>query len=195
MSRCPVKLSGEAKTFAFSDIEVLLQKTLTFGSSLAADLPAGAGWLPLVVLVVLYVTAMIDAQTGRIPDPPIFLGLLLSVAVVGIMGDWPEASHRLLLGLLAAIALWGVNQAYYRLSGHDALGMGDAKWTALAVTVFGLKPVAMAWAAGAWLALLWIGARWLVFRVRRQGKNKGYVHFSPFLFVGLIGVLYWLYLR
>jgi prepilin signal peptidase PulO-like enzyme (type II secretory pathway) len=112
------------------------------------------------------------------------------------------AAEHLLTGLGAAIVLWGANQLYYMAVKRDAFGMGDAKWTALAVAAFGFKPALWAWVIGAWLGLGWMAvkkihsfARKLVAAQASEENSGDYIHFAPFLFVGLLAGLYWYYLR
>jgi hypothetical protein len=59
----------------------------------------------------------------------------------------------------------------------------------LAVTGFGIVPTLFAWGAGACLAVLVMGA---LLAARRPIAR---VHFAPFLFLGLLGGLWWLRLR
>ncbi|NTU76384.1 MAG: hypothetical protein HGA90_00965 [Alphaproteobacteria bacterium] len=170
----------------------LSQNLLHYGSLFAEGLPPSLDWLPLVMLLTLAGTALYDAFTGRVPDAPLFLGLLVTTAAIGLAADWPLAAERLTLGLGVAIGLWAVNQLYRFFFQRDALGMGDAKWSLLAVTVFGLLPVVYAWVVGAWLALIWLGGAKLARRLRQQDAQDGsYVHFAPFLFLGLLAGLYW----
>jgi hypothetical protein len=71
----------------------------------------------------------------------------------------------------------------------DAFGMGDAKWTVLAVSCFGIVAGFLAWALGAWLALGWMGL------MRLMKRPIARVYFAPFLFIGLCAGIYWLRLR
>jgi prepilin signal peptidase PulO-like enzyme (type II secretory pathway) len=178
------------------------QKCVQTLPRLAVDLPPEAWWVPALVLLVLGVVAVFDACKGRVPDVPVFFGLLLATAAQGFYASWPLAGEHLLVGFGAAIALWALNQFYYGAFKHDAIGMGDAKWTALAVAAFGLKPSLWAWVIGAWLGLSWLAMRALLALLRRLFVNTGNprdfyerIHFAPFLFMGLLAGLYWNYLR
>lgn len=152
-------------------------------------LPSEAWWLPALVVLVLGASATIDAFTSVVPDPLIFTGLLAVVAVQGIDVSWPFAARHLTIALVAAIGLWALNMLWYRIFKRDALGMGDAKWTMLAVACFDINPVLFAWGFGACLALLWMGA----LRLTRYQITR--VYFAPFLFFGLMTGIYWLRLR
>ena len=172
----------------FTEIVEALER-LTFG------LPAEAWWMAGVALAILGATAAVDGWSGRIPDMGIFFGLMLTLAVRGVYGGWDAAAMDFFVALLVAALIYGANQLYYRWRKRDALGMGDAKWTALAVMNFGLKPVAVAWGVGAWLGLFWLLGLWTVRKLRRQQMATTKIHFAPFLFLGLLAGLYGLYLR
>jgi prepilin signal peptidase PulO-like enzyme (type II secretory pathway) len=152
-------------------------------------MPVEIWWLAPAVLVLLGVAAGIDAFTARVPDPVIFLGLFVTTAAQGFATDWPIAARHLTIGFGAGFSIYALNQLWYRLKKSDALGMGDAKWTMLAVTCFGIAPAAIAWGLGAWLALSWMGLR------RLAKKPMARVHFAPFLFAGLLAGIWWLRLR
>lgn len=151
---------------------------------IAFGLPAEAFFVPLVILYILSAAALVDARTGRIPDPFILGGLLFLVTMDGLFVNWPFAASRLALGLGAAFALWAVNQLWFKAFGHDSIGMGDAKWTALAVAAFHIKPVLMAWFIGALLGIVWLALLW--FWALLTGREKpSHIHFAPFLLIGL----------
>jgi prepilin signal peptidase PulO-like enzyme (type II secretory pathway) len=152
-------------------------------------LPEGGWWLAPIVFLLLAAAAVIDARTARVPDPVIFLGLFITAAVQGFLADWPFAARNLTIGLIAGVIPYLINLAWYRFKKRDALGMGDAKWTILAVACFGPLPGAAAWVLGAVLALLWMAAA----RVAR--KPAAHIHFAPFLCAGLAAGIYWLRLR
>ncbi|MBV8548045.1 MAG: prepilin peptidase [Alphaproteobacteria bacterium] len=148
-------------------------------------LPEGSVWLALVVLALLLTAAVIDAFKGIVPDPIIFFGTLLVVVTQGFYVTWPFAAHNLTLGLAGCFAIWAINEAWYRFLKHDALGMGDAKWTMLAITAFSIKAALIAWGAGACFAVLWlIGCRIIC-------RKTAHVHFAPFLFIGLLGAIFY----
>ena len=158
-------------------------------SATMPDMPQAAWPLALATLALLGLAALIDAFRGRIPDAIVFCGLVLATAVQGETESWPFAARHLAIALAVALFFWGVNWLWYRSYRHDAIGMGDAKWTMLAVDVFGIMPALYAWSLGAVLALLWLGGA-------RLAKKPGTrVHFAPFLLAGLLAGIYWLRLR
>ena len=148
------------------------------------DLPPDAWWVGAAVLGLLGVAAMIDLFKGIIPDALIFFGIVGLIPAQGEYRTWPHAAHQLTWGILAAVIIWGINELWYRTFKQDALGLGDAKWSLLAVACFGGLPVLFAWGVGAILGTVWIGAQKLI---RRPAAH---VHFAPFLFVGLIAGLW-----
>ena len=154
---------------------------------IAPDLPPHAWWLMALTLIVLGLAAAIDAVMGIVPDALVALGLTGLLAGFGLTLSWPVAAHHLLWGLGAALLLWAVNEIWYRRFKHDAFGMGDTKWSVLAVTGLGPLPVLMGWGGGACLAVLWLTG----LRLAKQPVRQ--VHFAPFLFLGLLGGLYWLH--
>ncbi len=149
------------------------------GDTIAA-LPPEGWWLAALVFAALGVAAAIDAFTARVPDVLIFVGLAVVAGAQAHYVSGSFAAANMGMALAVGVTIWGVNELWYKKFGHDALGMGDAKWSMLAVSCFGLALVALAWGAGACLALLWMaGGRLIRRRVRR-------VHFAPFLFTGLL---------
>lgn len=142
-------------------------------------------WFGAIALLLLGAAAVVDAFTSRVPDFLILPGYLLLLIGFGELVDWPFAAERLAYGFAAALVLVAINQFWYGLFKNDALGMGDAKWSALAVTAFSFKPVVIAWIVGAWLGVLWLFGAWVVSRVRNS-KTPVRVHFAPFLFIGLL---------
>ncbi len=152
---------------------------------ISPGLPPETLVISFAVLLILGLTAAVDAQKGEVPDLPIIFGILAAFLVQGVYGNWLLAAENLLAGAGVAALIWATNEIYFRMRGRDALGMGDAKWTMLAVTGFGIMPAAMAWGLGACLALAWMAVRRLVL----PACNDGVVYFAPFLFVGLtIGI-------
>lgn len=139
-----------------------------------------APWLPAFVLAVLFGTAAWDARTGIIPNIPILVGTLAMTGGRFLANGWQDALYYLGLGVGACVIIYLINEGWYRLFKKDAIGMGDAKWTGLAIVAFGPIASIFAWFAGSWLSLLWIGGCYL-FRVRIKK-----VYFGPFLFLGLI---------
>jgi prepilin signal peptidase PulO-like enzyme (type II secretory pathway) len=145
-----------------------------------ADMPPETWWVAVIALLILGTGAVVDLFKGIIPDPLIFFGMIGIVAAKGIYVAWPFAAHQMTWGLVAAAIIWAINEGWHRLFKHDALGMGDAKWSMLAVTCFGAMPVIIAWGIGALLGSVWI----ILQKIARRGTV--YVHFAPFLFIGLV---------
>jgi prepilin signal peptidase PulO-like enzyme (type II secretory pathway) len=151
--------------------------------------PPEIWWLPILVLALLGLAAAIDAIKGVVPDILIVIGLFALIAILGFEVSWPFAAGQLGWGIAAAIAIWAINELWFQMLGHEAIGMGDAKWTLLAAAGFGIVPVLFAWGAGACIAVLAMG---LLFAARKPVTR---LHFAPFLFLGLLVAIYWLRLR
>jgi hypothetical protein len=143
-----------------------------------------APWAPAVVYLILLGTAAWDARTGIVPNIPLALGAGLITGARFMAEGWEPALVYALQGLAAWVAVWALNEVWYRFLKKDAIGMGDAKWTALAIMAFGIVPALFAWFVGAWIALAWIGLCWAA------GKRIRKVYYAPFLFGGLtVGLL------
>lgn len=140
-------------------------------------------WLPFGIGVILFATAAWDARTGIVPNIPLLCGAAAVVAGRFLANGFPDAIMYLALGLGVWAIIWGFNEAWFRLFGKDAIGMGDAKWTALAAATFGIMPALLSWLAGSWLSIMWIILCFVV------GKRIRKVYFAPFLFCGLIVAL------
>lgn len=141
-------------------------------------------YLPAVIFLILLGVALWDARTGIIPDTPMAVGAVAVIVARFVAQGWKNALEYFLYGAAAAFIIWAFNELWYRLAKKDALGMGDAKWTALAVATFGVMPGVFAWFAGAWVALAWIGLSWAA------GRRIRKVYYAPFLFCGLtLGIL------
>lgn len=166
-----------------------MSQIFAFFAQTMPGMPAASGWLAPITLLVLALAAVIDARTSRVPDPLVLGGIFFTTAAEGFSVEWPYAGQLLAMGFAAGFLLYLINEFYYRVMKRDAFGMGDAKWTVLAVSCFGPLPALIAWVLGAWLALGWMGA------LRLAKRPIGRVHFAPFLFIGLCAGIYWLRLR
>ncbi len=152
--------------------------------------PPELWFLPFVLLTLLGLAALVDAFIGRVPNVLILLALAATLFPSAAYEGWPSAGGRFLLGAAAFWILKSANALYLSLTRRDALGMGDAKWTSVAAAAFGLPAVFWAWIFGAWLGLVWMGLRWLVGLLWRDARPSGYLHFAPFLLIGLLAKLY-----
>jgi prepilin signal peptidase PulO-like enzyme (type II secretory pathway) len=151
----------------------------------APGMPPEYWWMTACILSILALASTIDAFTGIVPDSLIFLGMLAVTGTQGMIASWPVAGTHLRHAVEAGLLVWLTNFLWYAKFHHDALGMGDAKWTMLAVACFGPVPGIFAWGVGSVLAVIFIGASRLVrFQVTQ-------LTFAPFLFIGLTIGLYW----
>jgi hypothetical protein len=143
-----------------------------------------APFLPLAVYLVLAGTAVWDAWRGIVPNIPLALAALAITIGRYLADGWQDAATFLALGAGAWLFIWVFNELWFRIFKKDAIGMGDAKWTAVAVAAFGVMPALFAWFAGAWVAIIWIIGSYLI------GRRIRKVFFAPFLMVGLtLGLL------
>ncbi len=141
---------------------------------------AYAPYLPGFVLFILLFVAAWDARTGIVPDSPMAIGALVMFIGRFTANGWQDAYAAFGWALLTWIIIFAINEIWYRLFGKDAVGMGDAKWTALAVLAFGGIPATFAWFAGAWISIIWIV---LCYATNHKIAK---VYFAPFLFCGLL---------
>ncbi len=168
--------------FVFPPLDIL--RTIT--ETAAPGMPPAYWWVAAGVLGILALSATIDAFTEIVPDVFILLGLIGIFIAQTLYSSWESAAWHFRYALAAGFFIWAVNTLWYRHFRYDALGMGDAKWTMLAVACFGVTPCVYAWGVGAILASLYIGfARLLRYQVSQ-------ITFAPFLFIGLCAGLYWL---
>lgn len=151
----------------------------------APSMPSELWVVSLFVLFLLGIAAVIDGFKGIVPDPLMFGGLAFVTGTIGYAVSWDLAADHLRQALLVGLFIYGVNAAWYYKFKQDALGMGDAKWTALSVVCFGVESSFMAWGVGSILATIFLG----LFRLFKHRIT--YITFSPFLFVGLSVVLSW----
>lgn len=118
------------------------------------DLPS------LLVAVLCWVTAaviIIDRDHFLIPDaitmPMLWLGLLANT-----IGTYQDARSAIASAALAYLALWAIGKVFHMARGEDGIGMGDAKWLAVAGAWFGATSafavLIVACAAGATYAAL-----------------------------------------
>lgn len=142
-------------------------------------------WLPAAIYAILFATAAWDARTGIVPNMPLAIGALAVLVAHDVVYGWNAVLGALVFGAGSWFGIWLLNELWFRIARRDALGMGDAKWTALAIMTFGWVPALFAWFVGSWVAIAWIiGCAIAKKRVRK-------VYFAPFLFIGLtIGILF-----
>jgi len=152
--------------------------------------PSALWFAAPILLVLLGYAALRDAFTGRVPDLPVLFALGLTLLFSAYAERWALTLERILLAVGAFGLLRLTNALYYFITRRDAFGMGDVKWTAAAAAAFGLPAVFWAWVFGAWIGLIWMGVRFVVTLVCRGVCARGYIHFAPFLMIGLLSKLY-----
>src|SRR5271156_3617780 len=107
-------------------------------------MPESGWWLAPVVLFLLGTLSVIDAMTAKVPDPLVLPSLIFITLVQGLFVDWGFAGLQLLYAFGVAFGLYVLNEIWFRATQHDGFGMGDAKWTMLAVACFGIVPAVFA---------------------------------------------------
>jgi prepilin signal peptidase PulO-like enzyme (type II secretory pathway) len=147
-------------------------------------LPQAVWWLTALVFFLLTLTALVDAVTSTVPEGLIFIGMFSVAVVQAVNVSLAFAATHFLWGCGAICVVWFVNMLWREAFKEDAIGMGDATWTGLAVACFGFPPVLWAWGIGAWLGLFWLGAG------RAVGLVYDRLYFAPFLLIGLITALW-----
>jgi prepilin signal peptidase PulO-like enzyme (type II secretory pathway) len=159
---------------------------LSYLLSFPPKMPEAIWLVPIIVLAILGWTALKDALTGRVPD------ILLALGFVGALGAslWGEgqslATKRLIVAGVAFFVLVIINAFYFRLARRDAFGFGDVKWSGLAAFMFGLEILFWTWCVAAWLGVMWFIIRKVVGFLWPRFRGESYIHFVPFLFIGLI---------
>lgn len=155
---------------------------------------ASPWWLSVPLWLCLGYSAWIDGRTGRVPNKILFPGAIYCLVVLGflafqklsILASLDFIGFRFLSALAVGAVFWLFNEVWWRWKRQDAIGMGDAKWSALAVLGFGVLPVLWAWSIAAWLGLGWIGLKKL------KRRKTEVIYFAPFLFIGLVLIKLWL---
>ena len=126
--------------------------------------------------LVLVAIALIDLRSFRIPD---VLSLpLIAAGIVGVPATTGVALHDLVIGAMGGFGVfWAIGAWYFRRTGIDGLGLGDAKLFA---------------AAGAWLGwqalpmVLLIAAIGGIVQALLRGKAGRHtaIAFGPWLALG-----------
>ncbi len=145
-----------------------------------AALPYSQCLATLLVLAVLGMLALVDAETGILPNE---LVLLLMLLVWGyswvVRGDCLPTQDRL-WGMSLGYALpMFFNTTYRRVRARDAIGQGDAKLLAAIGLWVGLIDLADVWIIAS--ALLLVYTVCLTFANRKTMRLNMGVPFGPFL--------------
>ncbi|MGH1452117.1 MAG: prepilin peptidase [Paracoccaceae bacterium] len=152
--------------FAITSVALLPLLALWEGIALCVSLPF------------LIVAAASDLVTREIPDI-CSVGLAIVAVICLRYQPWPEANLVCALAVLAVF--WGGSSLYFRLRGHEALGLGDVKLLSAAALLLG--PV------GFWLLLLIAPVGGIVFAL--IGRKRRDLPFAPFISYGVILALPW----
>lgn len=157
------------------------------------DVPAcmahfGAYALFVVALVII---AFIDLDHKQIPDAITIPGIPLLFAVAVLLGDRPAT--ELVLGIFASYGVVGlIGDAWYFLTGRDALGLGDAKLLSFVGALLGWRASLFALFGGALVGTILLVPVLLVRRLRRGRGDvlRFETPYGPFLVTAAIVFLF-----
>ena len=143
-------------------------------------LPYSQSLATVLVLAVLGMLALVDAETGILPNELVLLLMLLAWGYSWVIkGDGLPALDRL-WGMSLGYALPMLfNMAYRRVRARDALGQGDAKLLAAIGLWVGLTALADVWIIAC--ALLLVYTAGLMFANRAVMRLNVGIPFGPFL--------------
>lgn len=126
----------------------------------------------LFLISVLARLVWVDTKTLRLPDiytlPLIFAGLVLSQFEGGI-GTWSS----LLGGGVGFAVFWAIGAYYFKRTGTEGLGLGDAKLFAASGTWLGISALPF--------VLLIAALSGLIFAFMRKSKPGDALAFGPWL--------------
>ena len=181
-----VALGGRCRTcrapvsWMYPSVEIITALTFLAGYLLYGLTPlAGVRILFACVLIVLFVT---DLQHKILPNaitlPGIVVGFLCSVF---LPPGWRDSIIGILVG---GGVLYAIAEVYYRVRGHEGLGMGDVKLLAMIGAFLGWKLVLLTLVLASFAGSL-VGG---VLIASGRGDMKYALPFGTFLAVGaLIG--------
>jgi len=173
---------------------------LAFGPTLAC-----LKWA--VFCAVLVVLAVTDIRERILPDKVNLTGGVLGLALSALVpvGDgtslwlskqWfafppPARALSVVDAVLGAVVgagiLWVFAEGYFRLRGHEGMGLGDVKMMAMAGTFLGAKAILFTIMAGALLGSV-LGAAFMLFR--RTGSDYE-LPFGLFLSAGALAAVFY----
>lgn len=148
-----------------------------------SDLAVLTDWLFVALLApLLWVVAVTDARSGRIPDAAnaaiLALGLLRA-----LVAGWGPAGERVLDGAIVGLLLMLLRFAYRRFRGWQGLGLGDVKFLVAATLWTGLAGLPFLLLGASIAALVGVGLTGL----RRGGLGWATrLRFGPYLAVALL---------
>ena len=132
-----------------------------------------------LLMAVLIVVALIDAQTQEISDKAVLMVFALAAAVFAAQWRLDGWHHILLLKLIGIFAVSLPMLVIARFTG--GFGGGDIKLMAAAGLYLGVFNIVLAFFIGAVLAAVY----GLLLIIRKKFKRKSAIAFGPFLSVGI----------
>jgi leader peptidase (prepilin peptidase)/N-methyltransferase len=143
------------------------------------------GVQPLLFVRIAFACAMIvlfaiDYRHRILPDAITLPGILMGFGASLLLPPGPVAS---LMGLVAGGgSLFLINEAYFRIRGHDGLGMGDVKMLAMIGAFLGWKLMVVTLFLGSFSGSL-LGLALITFR---RGSMQSALPFGTFLALGAL---------
>ena len=143
------------------------------------------GWHPMLLVRLVFACAMIvlfaiDLRHHILPDAITIPGIIVGFGQSLVL---PPGAGDSLIGIAAGGgALLALSAAYYRLRGHEGLGMGDVKMLAMIGAFLGWRLMLV----GLFLASLMGSVVGLTVIATRRGRMKTALPFGTFLALGAL---------
>lgn len=165
-----------------------LVEALTGVAALATFVVFGPTLQALILfafLCALIVVSMIDLDHQIIPNIISVPGIVIGFAAALLVGQpsWRASLAGLLLG---GGVLWGVSEAYYRLTGREGMGFGDVKLLAMIGAFLGWQAIPVTLLLASLTGTL-IG---VVVMLARGSDSRTPIPFGPFLAAGAVCALF-----
>lgn len=157
--------------------------------------PTLTGGVIFVTLAALLVLAFIDYDHYILPDCITLTGTLCGLTIAGLNHFFHIFSHPIVPGLWESVAgaaagggfLFLVSEVYFRLRGHEGLGLGDVKLLLMTGSLFGPASALQSIFLGSLLGSLIGGVSLLI---SRKGARHP-IPFGPFLITGTMTYIFW----
>ena len=119
--------------------------------------------------------SFVDVTRREIPDAVVYLIVLTALTVL-VLDPGLVAWHNLLAAAFLFVSLWTAGEFYYRLTGVDGFGIGDAKLLAAGAMLLGplkIPDLLLLSCVGGIVACIVVGLR--------KGKMPVGIPFGPFI--------------
>ena len=179
-----VVLSGRCRTCGGA-IAVMYPAVEVATAAVFAGSYLAYGWHPMLLVRLVFACAMIvlfaiDLRHHILPDAITIPGIIVGFGQSLVL---PPGAVDSLIGIAAGGgALLALSEAYYRLRGHEGLGMGDVKMLAMIGAFLGWRLMLV----GLFLASLMGSIVGLTVIATRRGGMKTALPFGTFLALGAL---------